>query len=156
MTDPNTRAMKGDLGLQKQFEATLDTGWLPIISAARHPSIIQRWRIEHRIAPGPSSELVAAKWDQRIWVEAWIASLFAISNAMDLLTNAWATMGENKMRVVLLKAQYDNALNDKHVQLTLLIERQLVLSATSSDMHRALNVAIANTRRTINEDSTVD
>ena len=159
MVDPNVQAAKGNNSAQEEANACADMGLLPIVRSAAHPAIIHRWSIEHVIAPGKpvyrqtQDAGKAVVWKNCIWIPAWAAAMFHMHSALDLFTNAWTTVQENKLRIVTLKKLYDEALISKEKQLTLLIEFQLGHSLEPR-MARGVEAAIRTTQKELDNETT--
>lgn len=150
--DPNVQAAKGDKSAEEEHAACLDMGLLPVVLGTLHLDIIHRWDMAHLIAPAREIHQRSGHtaWKRGVWVDAWVAALFHLVDAMEAWTRAWATLEKNKPKMLDLKIRYDEALNDPERQLLILTEYKLCIARGSHiDNHRALDVAIRNTQREI-------
>jgi hypothetical protein len=153
MADPNVQAAKGDHTGQEEANACADMGLIAIATSSTHPGIIGRWNIEHVHAPGKVMHRTGGgtTWRTSIWTHAWVYALFRLNDAMDVFTNAWTSVQENKPRMVQLKRLYDEALASPERQLILLTEFQLGWVALDERVERGITAAVRLTHKELDK-----
>lgn len=109
--------------VMQKFEGTLGLGMLPVVPVSAHPSIVFRWDIRHITAS--SKDLQTDLWKPFIWVDAWVYMLFFNRSSMEIFTNAWTTVQENKPKVLELKTEYNKLLTSPRDRLIILAEARL-------------------------------
>lgn len=135
---PNVAAAKRVLNAREASDVSAGEGMLPLVAVSTHPSVLNRWKIRHKVVPTlhdggrKSFNGRGSVVSDFIWVDAWVFALMDLTSSWDLFTNAWTTVGENKPRVLELKIQYDEILEDPSKQLILLVEYRMSLDGTSA------------------------
>ena len=130
MPDPNVAAAKGDLTSIEEYRVSIAMGLLPIALQSSHPTIAFRWKMVHVQAPfrAPSSSSSGYSWRAGLWVDAWVFGLFHMKQAMDLFTNSWTTLQENKPTILALKMEYEEALFSHERRIGILTEFRMGLT----------------------------
>lgn len=139
---PNVAATKRVLNAREASDISADEGMLPLVAASTHPSVVNRWKIRNKVIPtlhDGGRQMFNGRGSvvrDVIWVDAWVVALLSTTSSRDILTNAWTTVGENKPRILELKIEYDELLEDPSKRLVLLVAYRLSLnSSADSDLH---------------------
>jgi len=158
MPDPNVEAAKGDLSSAESFKDCLAMGLLPIAHQSSHPTILFRWAVPHIQAPTRLRSLTAAGpyWKHALWVEAWVYALFSMKDSMDVFTNAWTSVQENKPALLALKMDYEEASRSLVRRLAILTEFRMGLKGplgvlTQEDLRISIDQNLRQVQRELDK-----
>lgn len=166
MPDPNVQAAKGIMTSMDEANACYEMGLLPLVPHSVHSQLINRWNVEHVIAPHKrifqqtdqqTDQSTRATWRPYVWAHAWVVALFYNSNLFSALSNGWSSQQQNKPAVLRLKIAYDAGLTDANKRIAYMTEFILgslphVASEHRNNFHSALRIAMNSAQKELNDD----